>query len=182
MGDPWEIDEVYQLSMDSLLSEIHGVGEVGSYTLRVFHQAGFNNIRDVWSNDGQEAAVRAAAEHLANIDGTAETGNWHALATRCVNIIRRVRLAEAHPVEPEHFICPILYTCMEDPVITRYGYSYERRAILRIINDPDPSRRLDPVARQPIDTSDLIPNRALRSAVEYFNDHYLRFSVPFRVR
>ena len=61
---------------------------------------------------------------------------------------------------PEHFLCPILFTCMEDPVVTRHGYSYERHAIMRVATDPDTSKRLDPLARMPITADDLAPNRA----------------------
>jgi hypothetical protein len=115
-------------------------------------------------------------------EGTAESGNWRALATRCVNIIRRVRSAEAQPVMPEHFLCPILHTCMENPVITHSGHSYERHAIERVANHPDPKQRRDPLGRQPITEEDLIPNRALKDAIEFHHAHLLRFSVPFRVR
>lgn len=165
--------------MDSLLSDIDGVGNT---TLRIFHHAGFAKVGDVYSRSGQEDAVRAAAMACAEADGIVDRGHWRALATRCINVIRRIRSAEARSVEPEHFLCPITYLCMEDPVITRYGYTYERHAIERIAQDPDPGKRLDPIARQLIVLDDLFPNRALRKAIDYHHDHSVRFSVPFRVR
>lgn len=182
MARPWEEHEVYQLSHYSPLSDLHGVGNEGSQTLRVFHTAGFTKLGDLRDRNNQEDAVRAAARQLAELDDTVGTGNWRALATRCVTIIRRVRSAEAQPYVPEHFICPILYTCMEDPVCTPYGYSYERHAIERVANDPDPARRLDPLTRQPIEAEGLFPNRALKDAIDYHNSHLIRFSVPYKVR
>jgi hypothetical protein len=181
-GGAWEEHEVYKLTMDSPLSDLHGVGSEGSPTLRVFRHAGYTKIGDLYPTLNQEVQVRASAEALAVQDGTADAGHWRALATYCVGVIRRVRSAEAQPTVPEHFLCPILHTCMEDPVVTRHGYSYERYAIERAANDPDASKRLDPVACLPISGHDLFPNRALKAAIEYYQGHMLRFSIPYRLR
>ena len=165
--------------MDSPLSDLHGVGSI---SLRVFNKAGFSKIADLYSRLNQEAAVRAAAEELAVLDGTADTGRWRALAIYCGDIIRRVRSAEARPFVPEHFLCPITYACMEEPVVTRHGHSYERHAIERVANHPDPHQRIDPLARLPIAADDLFPNRALQEAIEFYHARALRFSVPFRTK
>jgi hypothetical protein len=172
----WDEHEMYQLTMDLPLSDLHGVGSI---SLRVFNKAGFSKIGDLYSRLNQEAAVHAAAEELAVLDGTADTDRWRALATYCVDIIRSVRSAEAQPFVPEHFLCPITYTCMEDPVVTQHGHSYERYAIERVANHPDPDQRIDPLARMPIAADDLIPNKALKEAIEFYQARSLRFSLPF---
>ena len=63
---------------------------------------------------------------------------------------------------PDELKCPITLELMNDPVLCEDGYTYERTAIMNIPNS------LSPMTRQPIDKSKLIPNRALKSAIERF--------------
>ncbi len=63
---------------------------------------------------------------------------------------------------PEEFLCPITLDIMKDPVICEDGYTYERVAIMGISNS------LSPITRQPINKSNLIPNRALKQFIERF--------------
>jgi hypothetical protein len=63
---------------------------------------------------------------------------------------------------PEEFLCPITMCIMKDPVICEDGYTYERVAIMGISNS------LSPMTRQPINKSNLIPNRALKQYIEKF--------------
>ena len=57
--------------------------------------------------------------------------------------------------ESQHFCCPITGRLMRDLVITRWGSSFERSAILRAIKNTG----LDPVARKPI--RDLRPGKEI---------------------
>lgn len=63
-------------------------------------------------------------------------------------------------------LCPIGLMPLKDPVILRSGHSYEREAILRVLSNPDPGQRVDPLTREPISEADVIPNRALKEAVD----------------
>ena len=63
---------------------------------------------------------------------------------------------------PSELICPITLEIMEDPVICSDGYTYERNAILNIRNS------VSPITRQFIDKNNLIPNRAIKEAIERF--------------
>ncbi len=63
---------------------------------------------------------------------------------------------------PDEFICPITLDIMKDPVLCEDGYTYERTAIMSI----QPSK--SPMTRQPFDKSKLIPNRALKNAIDRF--------------
>ncbi len=177
MAIPWEEEDVFRMTMDTLLEDVEGVGGI---TLKVFERAGLRKISDTYGRNGAaEDAVRAAALAMAREQGTEATGHWRALATRCVTIINRIRHMEATPFCPEHFLCPITHVCMEDPVMTVYGDSYERWAIERAVDEDRGG--LDPLSRRPLTRRDLFPNRALREAIRYYNAHFLRFSVPFRV-
>lgn len=62
---------------------------------------------------------------------------------------------------PEQFICPITQELMKDPVVTKYGQSYERAAILEWI-----AKGKDcPLTRQPLSLSGIITNHSLRSQI-----------------
>lgn len=63
---------------------------------------------------------------------------------------------------PQEFICPITLSIMDDPVICDDGYTYERDAIIRLPNS------LSPMTRQPINKTNLTPNRALKDAIERY--------------
>ena len=62
---------------------------------------------------------------------------------------------------PENFICPITQELMTDPVVTRYGNSFERGAIIEWI-----AKGKDcPLTRQPLSLSGIITNHSLRSQI-----------------
>lgn len=62
---------------------------------------------------------------------------------------------------PEAFVCPITQELMTDPVVTRYGQSYERSAIIEWI-----AKGKDcPLTRQPLSLSGIITNHSLRSQI-----------------
>lgn len=64
---------------------------------------------------------------------------------------------------PAEFVCSLTMDLMEDPVVSRYGQSYERMAIcewLALGHDTCP------MTRQPLRLSGLITNYALRTRIE----------------
>lgn len=73
---------------------------------------------------------------------------------------------------PNSFYCPITQALMSDPVIDKNGDTYERSAIMLWINEHGTS----PMTREPLSSSDLMPNRAIRDAI----DDYLK-SNPARM-
>ena len=64
----------------------------------------------------------------------------------------------------DSFICPINQTLMKDPVITPYGTTYERSAILNWLKKHD----TDPLTKKKLTKDMLITNYALRSAIEEY--------------
>ena len=71
---------------------------------------------------------------------------------------------------PGSFICPLTLEVMTDPVIDREGNSYERSAIVGWLQQQarGNSAQVSPLTRQPLEVSDLVPNRVLKSAIEEF--------------
>jgi len=63
---------------------------------------------------------------------------------------------------PQEFYCPITYELMRDPLMSRTGQNFERRAILQWLQE---HHNTCPMTRQPLRVSDLYPNRALQSRI-----------------
>ena len=69
---------------------------------------------------------------------------------------------------PEEWICPITYQLMRDPVIAPDTRTYERTNIETWLSVHGTS----PFTRQKMDTSELIPNKAIRDMIEAkFGEH-----------
>lgn len=67
---------------------------------------------------------------------------------------------------PEELLCPISYTIMNEPVIDRYGDTYEKSAIVEWLK----KNKSSPLNRRPIEKEDLIPNRIVMDMVQNIND------------
>lgn len=63
---------------------------------------------------------------------------------------------------PEEFICPLTLELMRDPVVSRYGHSYERDAILRWLAK---GHAECPLSRRPMGLKDLVSNHRLKAQI-----------------
>lgn len=66
---------------------------------------------------------------------------------------------------PVHFVCPITQEVMSDPVMDRDGNSFERSAITAWLASGNGT---SPITRSALRVADLIPNRALKDAIDTF--------------
>ncbi|KAL6656519.1 hypothetical protein ACP70R_007345 [Stipagrostis hirtigluma subsp. patula] len=64
---------------------------------------------------------------------------------------------------PSYFICPILQDVMRDPLIAADGFTYEAEAIREWL---DSGHRTSPMTNLELHHRDLLPNHALRSAIQ----------------
>ena len=64
---------------------------------------------------------------------------------------------------PEYFICPLTLDIMVDPVMDRYGHSYERSAIRSWINLGNQNC---PLTRRELKPSQLVRNSRLKSKID----------------
>ena len=64
------------------------------------------------------------------------------------------------------FICPIKQMMMENPVITPYGTTYEKSAILDWIN----KNNNDYLTKKPLNKDMIIPNYILKSSMMEYNE------------
>lgn len=67
---------------------------------------------------------------------------------------------EASTVIPSLFVCPLTLGVMTDPLISKYGHTFERAAILEWLSQGTDASC--PITRQPLSPSMLIPNVPLR--------------------
>lgn len=65
-------------------------------------------------------------------------------------------------VPPDHFICPITFEVMQDPVICADGITYERAEITKWLEKHSTS----PKTKDVLPNKTLIPNLALKAAID----------------
>lgn len=162
------------LHMSSPIDALHGVGPE---TMKVFKQAGLKTIGDIYGTTcGQP--LQLALKQLQDED-TVFHGNeahWRGLATRVDTVVARVRSNWARPYEPDHFCCPITHQLMTDPVLSKYGDTYERAAILRLVME----HGVD-IYRRALTDLEVFPNRGLLQAIAYYRENELRFAIPLNL-
>ena len=64
----------------------------------------------------------------------------------------------------ETLTCPITHQIMDDPVITKYGHSYERKEIENWIDKAGN----DPLTKKPLTKNDIFPNYQLKNLIEEY--------------
>ena len=70
---------------------------------------------------------------------------------------------EAKVPPPRDFVCPITIDLMQDPVICSDGMTFERDAIMQWFAG---GHKTSPITNLELEHTNLVPNRALRSAIE----------------
>ena len=60
---------------------------------------------------------------------------------------------------PDRFVCPLTLDVMTDPVMSRYGQSFERDAILQWLEE---GHKECPCTRRPLGLRDIVSNHQLR--------------------
>ena len=75
---------------------------------------------------------------------------------------------------PESFYCALTHEVMNDPVIDPEGHTFERSAITTWLS----KSKTSPITRKPLQVSQLVPNRALREAIERVSSSSASSSSP----
>ncbi|GAA0140787.1 ubiquitin-protein ligase [Lithospermum erythrorhizon] len=70
---------------------------------------------------------------------------------------------------PDYLCCKITLDIFHDPVITPSGVTYERAVILEHLQKVG---KFDPITRDPLYPSQLVPNLAIKDAVDSFLDRH----------
>jgi STIP1 family protein 1 len=70
---------------------------------------------------------------------------------------------------PDYLCCQITFEIFRDPVITPSGVTYERGILLEHLRKVG---NFDPVTREPLKEQQLVPNLAIKEAVQaYLKEH-----------
>jgi hypothetical protein len=72
---------------------------------------------------------------------------------------------------PAYFICPVTAAVMKDPVVAADGFTYERSAITRWLQQQ--GMRRSPMTNKPMETL-LVPNHSLRSSIMEWHEQQQR--------
>jgi hypothetical protein len=73
----------------------------------------------------------------------------------------------------EHLICPITLKIFKDPVISKSGITYEKRAIIKWLKN----NKTDPLSRESLTIEDLRPNLVIKNMInmipkkDYYNNY-----------
>lgn len=84
-------------------------------------------------------------------------------------VFSKVAEADLSTEVPDYLCCKITLDIFRDPVITPSGVTYERAVILEHIEKVG---KFDPITREPLYLSQLIPNLAIKEAVQAFLDKH----------
>ncbi|CAK9188577.1 unnamed protein product [Ilex paraguariensis] len=69
---------------------------------------------------------------------------------------------------PDYLCCKIALDILRDPVITPSGITYERAVIIDHLEKINRVGEFDPVTHEPLTLSQLVPNLAIKEAVQAF--------------
>ncbi|KAL6214260.1 hypothetical protein ACLB2K_013698 [Fragaria x ananassa] len=99
-----------------------------------------------------------------------EAGTTHMRQLEALDrVFEKAAEADTASEVPDYLCCKITLDIFRDPVITPSGVTYERSVIL---NHLEKVGKFDPITREPVDPSQLIPNFAIKEAVEaYLKEH-----------
>ncbi|KAH6589472.1 hypothetical protein BASA50_007164 [Batrachochytrium salamandrivorans] len=68
---------------------------------------------------------------------------------------------------PEYYCGKLTFEMMTDPMVTPSGITYDRTEILKHLRKVGP---FDPISREPLNASQLIPNLSMREAIDDYLD------------
>ena len=66
---------------------------------------------------------------------------------------------------PAEYVCPLTKKLMSDPVVSRYGNYFERKAILKWLND---GHNYCPVTGNPLRISNIVSDKTLQWKIQYW--------------
>ncbi|WVZ16695.1 hypothetical protein V8G54_009677 [Vigna mungo] len=94
----------------------------------------------------------------------------HSEQLEALEVVFNIAAEADTPTEvPDYLCCRITLDIFHDPVITPSGLTYERAVILEHLQKVG---KFDPITREPLDQSQLVPNLAIKEAVQAFLDKH----------
>jgi hypothetical protein len=161
-----------EVTMSSSIRSIEGIGP---QVIEIFEAAGFRTIWQLKEFAGQDdLLLESIRARKATTGRDYPNSYWKRLFTRCINIIYRVRSAEAVDFVPHEYMCPISLEWFHDPVVVASGVTYSRAEILEHLEQSSTC----PVTRIDIGGKPIYDNIAMRAAVEHYRLKQCRSQRP----
>ncbi|KAL6624642.1 hypothetical protein ACP70R_031963 [Stipagrostis hirtigluma subsp. patula] len=128
----------------------------------------------------KEACENALKEHhflsgtlVEDSDGS--TDEYSEQIKLLSDVFTKATLADTPTDVPDHLCCQITFEIFRDPVITPSGITYERTVLLEHLRKVG---NFDPVTREPLKEHQLVPNLAIKEAVQaYLKEHSWAYSL-----
>lgn len=113
-------------------------------------------------------------KHLCKIsqmgDGSDEAANPYMEELESLEEVFMKAAEDDTPTEvPDYLCCKLTLDVFRDPVITPSGITYERAVIIHHLEKVG---KFDPVTRDPLDQRQLMPNLAIKEAVQAYLDKH----------
>ncbi|CAM0870747.1 unnamed protein product [Alopecurus aequalis] len=104
------------------------------------------------------------------LEGSSRTTNDHSEQLKLLSQVFTKAILDDTPGEvPDYLCCAISFEIFTDPVITPSGITYERGILLEHLRQ---GNSFDPVTRAPLEEHQLVPNLAIKKAVQaYLKEH-----------
>lgn len=125
-----------------------------------------------WELQTLKQACEAALKEKHNLDAPETEGFVDETAIsisdqlKALNLVFKKASEDDTPTEvPSYLCCNITLDIFRDPVITPCGVTYERAVILDHLQKVG---EFDPVTREPLNQSQLVPNLAIKEAVRAY--------------
>ena len=160
---------------------VHKVEGVGAGVTRIFELAGMTTVLQLAQISTREenqrllhAANQYVRERFPGLSDEYYRIHTRRMVTRSVNVAIRIQEGQrVHMEIPEPFQCPLSYEWLLEPVITPDGNTYSRAEIQRWVE----TSATDPLTREPLTVDQLIPNRAMADAIEFYRRQTARISI-----
>ncbi|CAM0870833.1 unnamed protein product [Alopecurus aequalis] len=157
-------------SVDEMANEIQEILAKAKY----LHWKKLSTERVSKMESLSETCENALLEHhfarTTLVEDSAGTTNDHSEQFKLLSEVFKKAILDNTPEEvPDYLSCQISFEIFSDPVITPSGVTYERGTLL------DHLRKVgcfDPVTRAPLEEHQLVPNLAIKKAVQaYLKEH-----------
>eukprot|EP00656_Telonema_subtile_P041684 TRINITY_DN4693_c0_g1_i2.p1 TRINITY_DN4693_c0_g1~~TRINITY_DN4693_c0_g1_i2.p1 ORF type:complete len:269 (-),score=39.61 TRINITY_DN4693_c0_g1_i2:155-961(-) len=123
-----------------------------------------------------EAAIENMKdEQLAGCSSSAAQEQVLRMHSEQLKIVHTRLATPEDPEVPQHLCCQISWAPLVDPVITPAGITYERQTILDHLSR---GNNFEPVTREPLEASQLYPNKMISDAVDAFVEEHPEIFFP----
>ncbi|KAF8725587.1 hypothetical protein HU200_020124 [Digitaria exilis] len=131
-----------------------------------------HSIERVWRIQSLKEACESALQEHHFLSGTLVDGSSNEYSEQIKllsDVFSKATLADTPADVPNYLCCQITFEIFRDPVITPSGVTYERAVLLEHL---DKVGNFDPVTREPLKEHQLVPNLAIKEAVQaYLKEH-----------